>query len=100
MSFNLNEPDRRRDRNVKFCKFGMFLHSTVINIPSAKLLSLTDTFSTAIIINNIDLVMNVQELLQLQMRISFPFLRYNHLRTSLLIMRTRSFFTLLYVGGA
>ena len=30
-------------------------------------------------------------LFQLQMRISFPFLRAKHLRTSLLIMRTRSF---------
>ena len=35
------------------------------------------------------------ELFQLQMVFSFPFLRANDLRTSLLIMRTRS---LLYVG--
>ena len=35
----------------------------------------------------------------LQMRISFPFLRAKDLYTSLLIMRTRSFFTLLYIGG-
>ena len=33
------------------------------------------------------------------MGLSFPFLRAKDLRTSLLIMRTRSFFTLLYVGG-
>ena len=38
------------------------------------------------------------ESLQLQMRISFPFLRANYLRTSLLIMKTR-IFNLLYVGG-
>ena len=37
-------------------------------------------------------------LFQLQMRISFLFLRAKHLRTPLLIMRTRIFFTLLYVG--
>ena len=35
------------------------------------------------------------ELIQLQMRLSFPFLRANDLRTSLLIIRTRS---LSYVG--
>ena len=39
------------------------------------------------------------ELFQLQMGFSFPFLRAKDLRTSLLIMRTCSFFTLLYVGG-
>ena len=39
------------------------------------------------------------ESFQLQMRISFPFLHAKDLRTSLLIMRNRSFFTLLYVGG-
>ena len=33
------------------------------------------------------------------MRISFPFLRAKSLITYLLIMRTRSVFTLLYVGG-
>ena len=38
-------------------------------------------------------------LFQLQMRISFPFLRAKDLHMSLLIMRTHSFFTLLYVGG-
>ena len=38
-------------------------------------------------------------LFQLQMRILSPFLHAKHLRTSLFIMRTRSFFTLLYVGG-
>ena len=41
----------------------------------------------------------VPESFQLQMRISFTFLRAKDLRTSLLIMRTCSFFTLLYVGG-
>ena len=39
------------------------------------------------------------ESLQLQMGFSFPFLRAKDLRISLLIMRTRSFFTLLYTGG-
>ena len=39
------------------------------------------------------------ESFQFQMRIPFPFLRSKDLRTSLLIMRTRSFFTLLYLGG-
>ena len=38
-------------------------------------------------------------LLQLHMVISFPFLRAEDLRRFLLIMRTRGFFTLLYVGG-
>ena len=40
------------------------------------------------------------ESFQLQIRISFPILCDKDLRTSLLIMRTHSFFTLLYVGGA
>ena len=39
------------------------------------------------------------ESFQLQMGFSFPFLRAKDLRISLLIMRTRSFFTLLYTGG-
>ena len=39
-------------------------------------------------------------LFQLQMRISFPFLLDKDLRIFLLIVRTCSFFTLLYVGGA
>ena len=39
------------------------------------------------------------ESLQIQMGLSFPFLRAKDLRTSSLIMRTRSFFTLLFVGG-
>ena len=34
------------------------------------------------------------------MIISFTFLHAKYLRTSLLVMRTRSFLTLLYVGGA
>ena len=38
-------------------------------------------------------------LFQLQMRISFPFLLAKDLRRFLLIMRTRSFLTLLYEGG-
>ena len=38
-------------------------------------------------------------LFHLQMIISFPFLSAKDLRTSLLIMRTHSFLTLLYVGG-
>ena len=38
-------------------------------------------------------------LLQIHMIISFPFLLAKDLRRYLLIMRTRSFFTLLYVGG-
>ena len=38
-------------------------------------------------------------LLQLHMVISFPFLRAEDLRRFLLIMRTRGFFTLLYVEG-
>ena len=38
-------------------------------------------------------------LFQLQMRISFPFLLAKDLRRFLLIVRTRSFFTVLYVGG-
>ena len=37
-------------------------------------------------------------LFQLQMRISFPFLLAKELRRFLLIIRTRTFFTLLYVG--
>ena len=37
-----------------------------------------------------DGVVNTHELFQLQMEFSFPFLRANNLRTSLLIMRTRS----------
>ena len=41
------------------------------------------------------LKVTVQESFQLQMGLSFPFLRANDLRTSLLIMRTRS---LSYVG--
>ena len=40
-----------------------------------------------------------RELFQLQMRIPFPFLRYNDLRKYLLIMRTRIMFNLLYLGG-
>ena len=40
------------------------------------------------------------ESFELHMGFSFPFLCANDLRTSLLIMITRSFFTLLYVGGA
>ena len=40
----------------------------------------------------------VTELFQLQMRISFPFLRAKDLCRSLLIMRARGFSTLLYVG--
>ena len=39
------------------------------------------------------------ELFQIHMRISLPSLRAKDLRMSLLIMRTRSFLTLLYVGG-
>ena len=39
------------------------------------------------------------ESLQIQMGLSFPFLRAKDLRMFLLIMRTRSFFTLLFVGG-
>ena len=39
------------------------------------------------------------ESFHIQMGLSFPFLRANDLRSSLLIMITRSFFTLLYVGG-
>ena len=39
------------------------------------------------------------ELFQLQMIISFTFLLAKDLRRFLLIIRTRSFFTLLYVGG-
>ena len=39
------------------------------------------------------------ELFQLQMRISFPFLHAKDLRTSLLIIITCGFFTLMYVGG-
>ena len=38
------------------------------------------------------------ESFQIQMGFSFPLLRANDLRLSLLIMRTRSFLTLLYVG--
>ena len=38
------------------------------------------------------------ESFQIQMGFSFPFLRAKGLRTSLLIMRTCIFFTLLYVG--
>ena len=38
-------------------------------------------------------------LFHLQMRISFPFILAKDLRRFLLIMRTRSFFTLLCVGG-
>ena len=38
-------------------------------------------------------------LFELHIIISFPFLRAKDVRTFLLIMRTRSFFTLLYVGG-
>ena len=40
-----------------------------------------------------------EESFQLQMGFSFPFLCAKDLRTSLLIMRSHSFFTLLYVGG-
>ena len=40
-----------------------------------------------------------QGLFQLQMIISFPFSRAKYLRTSLLIIRNRSFCTLLYIGG-
>ena len=40
----------------------------------------------------------VGESFQLQMGFSFPFLRAKYLRTSLLIMRSSSFLTLLYVG--
>ena len=43
---------------------------------------------------------DTNRLFQLQMRISFTFLHAKHLGTSLLITRTRSFVTLLYVGGA
>ena len=39
------------------------------------------------------------ESFQIQMGFSFPFLRAKDLRTSLLIMRTCSFLTLLHVGG-
>ena len=39
------------------------------------------------------------ESFQIQMGFSFPFLRAKDLHTSLLIVRTRSFFTLLYIGG-
>ena len=39
------------------------------------------------------------ESFELHMGFSFPFLCANDLRTSLLIMITRSFFTLIYVGG-
>ena len=38
-------------------------------------------------------------LFQLQIRITFPFLQAKNLRTSLLIMRTCSSLTLLYLGG-
>ena len=41
----------------------------------------------------------VIESFQLQMGFSFSFLRVKYLPTSLLIVRTRSFFTLLYGGG-
>ena len=41
----------------------------------------------------------VRKSFQLQMRISFPFIRAKGLRKSLLIMRTRSFFTLMYIQG-
>ena len=43
--------------------------------------------------------MVVVDVFQLQMIISFPFLRAKDLGTSLLIMRTCSFLTLLYAGG-
>ena len=39
------------------------------------------------------------ESFQIHMGLLFPFLRAKDLRTSLLIMRSRSFSTLLYVGG-
>ena len=42
---------------------------------------------------------NGHESFQLHMGLSFSFLRAKDLRTSLLIMRTLSFLTLLYVGG-
>ena len=44
---------------------------------------------------NVDILLNTGELLKLQMGFSFPFLRFNNLRTYLLIMRTHS---LSYVG--
>ena len=48
---------------------------------------------------NDSLESSFKECFQLQMRISFPFLGAKYFRTSLLIMRTLVFFTLLYVGG-
>ena len=47
--------------------------------------------------NHIDSMFG-SELFQLLMRISFPFLRAKDLHKSLLIMRNRSFLTLVYVG--
>ena len=44
-------------------------------------------------------VASTTELFQIQMRISFPFLRAKDLSTSLLIIQTSSLFTILYVGG-
>ena len=41
----------------------------------------------------------VVESFQLQMGFSFPFLCAKYLRTSLLIIRTRIFLTLLHAGG-
>ena len=54
---------------------------------------------TSTVTNNFLCSLNIcSGLFHLQMRISFPFLRAKDLLTSLLIMITRSFFTLLYVG--